>query len=274
VSKQAANFVGSIPENYDRFLGPRIFHDFADDVARRVSDLRPRKVLELAAGTGIVTRKLRDLLPDDCAITATDLNPPMLNIARSKFQNGERVYFESADATQLPYDTSDFDAVVCQFGVMFFPNKQRSYEEVFRTLKPGGHYVFTVWGALNKNPFAEIAHQTVVEFFPDDPPGFYQVPFGYSDANAIEKSVTDAGFSNVSFETLDITSEIPSSIEFATGLVFGNPLFEEITSRGGEPDRVRSAISDALERQLGGTMPLQALVIVAKKPNNSSDVTV
>ena len=265
MSKQASNFVGSIPENYDRFLGPRIFHDYADDVARRVLDLGPQRVLELAAGTGVVTRKLRDLLPDDCLITATDLNPPMLVVAESKFQPDERVQFESADATELPYGVSEFDTVVCQFGVMFFPDKQRSYQEVFRILKPGGHYVFNVWGPLRSNPFAEIAHATVTDFFPEDPPGFYKVPFGYNDASTIEKSLAGVGFSDISIEKLDITSEIPSSKEFATGLVFGNPLFEEITSRGGEPDKVCSAVAEALESQLGESMPLQALVVVAKK---------
>jgi len=194
-------------------------------------------------------------LPDDCRITATDLNPPMLDIAKSKFQTDEQLNFESADATDLPYNASEFDTVVCQFGVMFFPDMQRSYEEVFRTLKPGGQYVFNVWGSLKSNPFARIAHETVTEFFPDDPPGFYQVPFGYNDTNVITTSVTDAGFSHVRVEQLNITSEIPSSADFATGLVFGNPLFEEITSRGGDPDKVRSAISDALER-VGGELEI------------------
>ena len=179
----------------------------------------------------------------------------MLDIAKSKFQTDEQLNFESADATDLPYNASEFDTVVCQFGVMFFPDMQRSYEEVFRTLKPGGQYVFNVWGSLKSNPFARIAHETVTEFFPDDPPGFYQVPFGYNDTNVITTSVTDAGFSHVRVEQLNITSEIPSSADFATGLVFGNPLFEEITSRGGDPDKVRSAISDALER-VGGELEI------------------
>lgn len=265
MSRQAANFIGSIPENYDRFLGPRIFRDFADDISQRVLKFKPHKVLELAAGTGILTRRLRDSLPNECLITATDLNPPMLDVAKLKFQANEEVIFGSADATQLPYAASEFDVVVCQFGVMFFPDIQRSYEEVFRTLKAGGHYVFNVWGPLQNNPFADIAHETVTRFFPDDPPGFYQVPFGYNDADVISNSISKAGFSSVRIETLDITSGIPSSADFATGLVFGNPLFEEIESRGGEPDRVRSAISDALEHRLNGTMPLQAMVIVAQK---------
>ena len=265
MSKQAASFIGSIPENYDRFLGPRIFYDFAEDIANRVLDFEPQNVLELAAGTGILTQRLRQKLPRGCHITATDLNPPMLDIAKSKLQTDDKLNFESADATDLPYKASAFDTVVCQFGVMFFPEIQRSYEEVFRTLKPGGQYVFNVWGSLKSNPFARIAHETVTEFFPDDPPGFYQVPFGYNDTDVITASVTDAGFTNVSVEQLSITSKIPCSADFARGLVFGNPLFDEITSRGGDPDKVCSAISDELERQLGEVMPLAAMVIVAEK---------
>ena len=243
----------------------RIFHEFADDLAHRVVRLEPSTVLELAVGTGIVTRRLRDLLPDDCALTATDLNPPMLKMAMSKFQEGEDVCFEPADATQLPYSSSKFDTAVCQFGVMFFLGKQASYEEVLRVLKPGGHYVFNVWGAWDHNPFAEIVHDAVAEFFPDNPPGFYKVPFSYHDENFIVESVASAGFSQVKIEPLKITSDIPSATDFATGLVFGNPLFEEVTSRGGDPNKVCSAVSDAIKHKLGDSMPLQALLIVADK---------
>ena len=127
-------------------------------------------------------------------------------------------------------------------------------------------FFFNVWGPIESNPFAKITHEKVAEFFPKEPPGFYQVPFSYSDSNAIEESLTDAGFSEIRVECLDVTSEIPSSTDFATGLILGNPIFDEITSRGGDPERVRSAVSEALERQLGATMALQALVIVAEKP--------
>jgi ubiquinone/menaquinone biosynthesis C-methylase UbiE len=264
MTSQASRFVGSIPEHYDRFLGPRIFHDFADDLATRVAGLNPGSVLELAAGTGIVTRRLRDKLPEDCSLTATDLNPPMLELAKSKFDAGEKVHFEPADATALPHDDSIFDAVACQFGVMFFPDKQRSYEEVQRVLKPGGRYLLNVWGSLENNPFARIAHDTVSEFFPDDPPGFYNVPFSYHDADVIEEAISRAGFSRVTIETRHTSSEIPSTSEFATGLVFGNPLFEEVTSRGGDPEEIRAAIAHALDDELGSKMPLQALIIDAR----------
>jgi ubiquinone/menaquinone biosynthesis C-methylase UbiE len=150
MSTQASEFVGSIPENYDSGLGPRIFFDYADDLATRVAKLKPRSVLELAAGTGIVTRRLRDALPDHCQLLASDLNAPMLEIAQKKFDSEESVLFETADATKLQFDDELFDTVTCQFGVMFFPDKEQSYSEVFRVLKPEGHYVFNVWGSWEK----------------------------------------------------------------------------------------------------------------------------
>ena len=265
MNKQAANFIGSIPHYYDRYLGPRIFHDFADDLAERAAKLQPGAVLELAAGTGIVTRRLRDLLPEGCDVTCTDLNQPMLDVAKAKFLSNENICFEPADATTLPYSASQFDTVVCQFGVMFFPDKRASYKEVLRVLKPGGRYVFNVWGAWDTNPFAEIAHEVVTSFFPEDPPGFYKVPFGYHDETSIMDSLISAGFAEVETKSLHITSEIGSAADFAKGLVFGNPLFEEVTSRGGDPDTVCLAVADAIQQKLGTSMPLHAIVIMANK---------
>ena len=127
-----SRFVGSVPENYDRHLGPRIFEGYADDMADRVAAHKPSRVLELAAGTGILTRRLRDVLPDSCEIVATDLNEPMLEIAREKTGNPASIIFQQADGTDLPFADESFDLVACQFGVMFFPDKHRGYTEVLR----------------------------------------------------------------------------------------------------------------------------------------------
>lgn len=267
MSDQAAHFVGSIPEYYDRHLGPRIFAGFAEDLARRVAFLAPSEVLELAAGTGIVTRALRDALPDASKLVATDLNPPMLEVARSKFHGGEAVHFQPADASSLPFADASFDTLVCQFGVMFFPDKAASYGEVLRVLKPGGRYLFNVWDAWENNPFARIAHDVVAGFFPDDPPGFYRVPFGYCDKDLIAGSLDDAGFSDIDIETVEVTSAIPSAEDFASGLVYGNPLLEEIVERGGDDQAVHGAISVAIEEHLGENMPLQAIVVSTGKPS-------
>ena len=141
MSGHAADFTGGIPEHYDRYLGPVLFTDYADDIAQRVAISAPARVLELAAGTGIVTRRLRDRLPVGTHLTATDLNPPMLAMASTKIRPGEQVDFQQADATALPFPDGTFDAVVCQFGVMFFPDKNKSYREVHRVLVPHGRYL-------------------------------------------------------------------------------------------------------------------------------------
>jgi ubiquinone/menaquinone biosynthesis C-methylase UbiE len=125
MSDRAADFTGSIPAFYDHGLGPVFFADFADDIARRAAATAPRRVLEIAAGTGIVTRRLRDMLPPEAHLAATDLNPPMLEVARGKFHPDEMVEFQPADAMALPFPDSSFDVVVCQFGVMFFPDKDK-----------------------------------------------------------------------------------------------------------------------------------------------------
>lgn len=265
MTSQASRFIGNIPENYDKGLGPRIFFDYTDELASLVASLDPASVLELAAGTGIVTRRLRDALSANCEILASDLNAPMLEVARKKFGLDELVEFDTVDATDLDFDDEKFDAVACQFGVMFFPDKAKSYSEALRVLKPGGHYVFNVWGSWEKNPFAEIVHNVIAEFFPDDPPGFYRVPFGYYDVDEIHDAVTAVGFENVTVKTKEIESHIPSATDFAQGIVFGNPVFEEIVSRGGNPEEVRDAVAIAIQETLGDSMPLQAIYFAAEK---------
>jgi SAM-dependent methyltransferase len=267
---QDAGFVGTIPENYDRGLGPIIFSDFAADMARRVAASEAERVLEIAAGTGIVTRQLRDLLPGDTELTATDLNPPMLEVARTKFRADERVTFQPADAISLPFSDAMFDVVVCQFGVMFFPDKEKSYREVHRVLAPGGRYFFSVWDSHRRNPFGRLMHEAVSGFFPTDPPQFYQVPFSYHLIDPIKESLTEVGFADLVFVVLKLDKQVPNLPLFARGLVYGNPVIDQIRGRGGvEPDAIVETVAQTLQREFGSAptqMPLQAIIIEARKP--------
>lgn len=264
-----ASFVGNIPEHYDRGLGPIVFLDYAADIARRAAACDPARVLETAAGTGIVTRRLRDLLPASVPLTATDLNPPMLEIARSKFRSDEQVDFRPADATALPFADGSFDVVVCQFGVMFFPDKDKSYRETHRVLAPGGRYLFNVWDAHRYNHFGRIAHEVVGSFFPADPPQFYQVPFSYHQIDPIKESLIDVGFTNINVAVLRLQKDIPDAVRFARGLIYGNPIIDQIRTRGGvDADRVVDAVAQRLREQYGTDpcrMTLQALIFSANK---------
>src|SRR5262245_24498826 len=148
-------FAGSIPEIYDRFLVPLIFESYARDLAERLARLEPRDVLETAAGTGVLTRAMASRLPAQARIVATDLNPPMLNHAQSQSRDG-RITWRQADALALPFQDQSFDAVACQFGAMFLPDKVQGYREARRVLKRGGHFLFNVWDRISENQFADV----------------------------------------------------------------------------------------------------------------------
>jgi ubiquinone/menaquinone biosynthesis C-methylase UbiE len=269
MNDQTTNFVGSVPEYYDRDLGPVIFADFADDMARRAAATAPANLLEIAAGTGIVSRRLRDVLPPGARLTVTDLNPPMLEVARVKFAAGEAVEFRPADATSLPFGDAEFDAVVCQFGVMFFPDKGKSYAEAYRVLRPGGRYLFSVWDALRHNPYGRIADELMMQFFPADPPQFYRVPFSYHRLDPIADALAEAGFVDLQIFMTRRVKEVADIAPFARGFVYGNPATDQISARGGDPEAVRTAMEAAYRREFGSNpsrMPLQIIVFEARRP--------
>lgn len=262
-----ASFTGSIPEHYDRDLAPYVMVDYAADIARRAAASRPMRVLETAAGTGILTRELRDRLPAGAQLTATDLNPPMIDVARAKFRPGEQVTFQPADALDLPFPDGAFDAVVCQFGVMFYPDKAKSYREVRRVLAPGGRYHFSVWDSHRYNAFSRIAHETVTRLFPDDPPQFYHVPFGYHLIDPIKESLIEAGFARVDVAVVALEKQVGDVDQFARGLIQGNPMIDQIRSRGSvDAEQVRTVLAGALRAEFGAeraTMRIQSIVFEA-----------
>lgn len=264
----SAKFVGSIPEFYDRGLGPVIFADFSAEMAQRVKALNPKLVVETAAGTGILTRALRDALPGRTKIIATDLSPPMLEMARRKFARGEPVVLQPADAVNLPFDDECCDLLVCQFGLMFFPDKEQSYRTAYRVLEDGGHYLVSVWDSHEFNQFAAATHQVVERLFPDNPPQFYAVPFSCSAIDPIKAGLMAAGFSSVEISVKRIDKLVPDLELFARGMVLGNPLADQIAARGGDAEAVIAAILAELQERFGDepmVLTLQEIVFTARK---------
>jgi ubiquinone/menaquinone biosynthesis C-methylase UbiE len=226
-------FAGSIPEVYQRFLAPLIFEPYARDLATRLAKVEPQNVLETAAGTGVLTREIASRLPAHARMMATDLNQPMLNLAAAKQPRGSRIEWRQADALALPFDDQNFDAVACQFGVMFFPDKLQGYKEARRVLKPGGRFFFNVWDKISENEFADVVTQALAKLFPQDPPQFLaRTPHGYHDVEKITEQLTIAGFASISVESLDETSRAPSPRDPAIAYCQGTPLRNEIEARG------------------------------------------
>ena len=244
-------FQGAIPENYDRYLGPVIFKPWAKDLVLWLAGKKYECVLEIACGTGIVSRRLRDALPAMTEIIATDLNPDMFEFAKRKFREDENITWQQADASALPFPDCSFDAAVCQFGVMFVPDKATAMRESYRILRSAGVFLFNVWDSFEANPFAQIAHTTICSFFDHDPPGFYQIPFGFHDSTVIREMLRDAGFDRIeSFsETKPCRSD--SARGWATGLVRGNPVAAEATERGVDPEDLIEAVAKQIGKAFG-----------------------
>ncbi len=261
-------FAGSIPAVYDRYLGPLIFAPYATDLARRGAAMTPRAVLETACGTGIVTRALVGALPSDVRIVATDLNQSMLDFAAARTEaartepaktNAARVEWRQADALRLPFPDDSFDAVLCQFGAMFFPDKVSAYREALRVLKPGGRFLFNVWLGIAENELADVVTEAVAALFPDDPPRFLaRTPHGHHDADLIRGELQAAGFGRVTVETVERRSRAPSHRDPAIGYCQGTPLRNEIEARAA--DRLTEATEAAAAAVAArfGTGPIDA----------------
>ena len=246
-------FAGSMPELYDTYLVPLIFEAYAKDLAERAAALAPKTVLETAAGSGVVTRALASRLASDASYTVTDLNQPMLDHAANKQGRDDRIAWRQADALDLPFDDASFDAVVCQFGVMFFPDRVAGYAEALRVLKPGGSFLFSVWDRIAANEFADVVTETAAAVFPDDPPRFLaRTPHGYHDVELIRDELSKAGFSQISTDTREETSSAPSPRHAAVAYCQGTPLRNEIETRDASLlDHVTDRAAEAIAARFG-----------------------
>ncbi|MFQ5627994.1 MAG: class I SAM-dependent methyltransferase [bacterium] len=227
-------FSGSIPEFYETYLVPLIFEPYAQDLARRVCLEPIFRVLEIAAGTGVVTRAVSDAVGPNVSVVATDLNQSMLAYGAS-VRGYENVEWREADALSLPFEDATFDVVLCQFGVMFFSDRVKAYSEALRVLKRGGRFIFNVWDHIRENEFADTVTESLASLFPADPPLFLaRTPHGYSDIDEIATDLSKAGFTAIpGFETLGARSKASHPSIPAIAYCQGTPLRNEIESRNG-----------------------------------------
>ena len=259
-------FTGDIPSHYHAGLGPLLFEPYAEELARLARRLGPRRVLETACGTGILTRRLADALRGEAEIVATDLNPDMLAVAQRTTSGAAEL--RPADMTALPFPDESFDLVACQFGLMFAPDKPAALREARRVLARGGAALVSTWGPLERNTVFDVAHRALAALFPDDPPRFYETPYSMPDPGALQGLLLGAGFETAAVETVRRTGVASSPRAAAVGLVLGNPMAGELSARGpGVLDEALHEVERALVERFGEgpfEAGLEALVATAR----------
>ncbi len=262
-----ASFTGSIPEYYDRCLGPAWFDAFAADLAQRLATRPPGEVLEVACGTGLLTRRVRERLDPALRLVATDLSKAMLDYARGKLRGGANVAWQEADACRLPFGDGEFGAVVCSFGVMFVPDRRAAFNEARRVLKEGGIFLFNVWDRIEENPHALANAQVIEELFPGDEEIRFRTPFEMHDAALLRGLLAGARFREVRIEKKRIRTDGVSAHDVALGQIRGTPRGLLLEKRGANLDEVVAKVTAALAR-IGGAdpyrAPAQAIVVEAR----------
>lgn len=244
-------------------MGPLLFESYAKVLAERCALLQPERILETAAGTGIVTRAVHRSIPK-AEIVATDINPTMLEYAAHTLASPQ-VSFQPADAQNLPFPDKSFDLVLCQFGVMFFPDKARAYQQARRVLRPNGHYLLIAFNRLELNPIPKAAQTAVSMLFPKKPFDYMERgPFCYSDPAQIKHDLLAANFADVEIETIEASSRVIAR-DAAQGFVFGSPLRSEIEQRDPSGlERAAEAVAEGLAPWDGKDAPMSAHLATAR----------
>lgn len=260
-------FAGSVPDAYHTYLGPLIFHEYARDMVDRLALNPGDRVLELAAGTGIVSQRITSRLPEAARLVATDLSPPMLDLARRAIGQDPRVELSIVDACSIPMPDASFDRLACQFGVMFFPDKVRAMREARRVLKPGGRYVFNIWDSLEHNPIPRTVQESLARLLPKTPSTFLgRIPYGYFDPKQIELITREGGFKNVVLEAVDLPSVAPTAEDAARAFVEGTPVAGDLVAAGTDPSSMRAQVAEALAKRFGDRpcrSTMRAIVVTA-----------
>ena len=263
----AADFSGSMPEYYDRIMGAAQFDVFAADLVRRVPVRPPGDVLEVACGTGIVTRRLRERLDSRVHLVASDLSKAMLDYARRKLERVAGIEWREADAAALPFADGLFGAVVCAFGVMFVPDKKAAFREARRVMREGGRLFFNVWDGLDANPQSRATNDVIEAMFPNDPEMRFRGPFEFNDQALLGSLLDEARFGHVRMEPVRLEVNCPSARDYATGQLKGTPRGALFAKRGVSIEEVIDRAAGALVK-VGGAAPFkvtaQALVIEAR----------
>jgi len=262
------SFTGSIPSNYDEYLGPMFFEDYALDICSRIYVSNAKSVLELCCGTGRVTRHIRKTLLPTTRFVASDLSPDMLKVARERVVDSG-IDWQIVDAQQIPYGANEFDLVICCFGFMLVPEKAKAFAETLRVLRPGGTLLMSTWDTLERNEASFVFRSIIKQELGDCLPETYRLPFALNDPEEVRNELSAAGFSDVVVEVVEKKSVCETAKLAAYGLVHGGSLYNEIIKHGTERlNSILERVEKELARKYGVApmaAPMSALITQASK---------
>lgn len=260
------SFGGSIPQNYDQYLGPFLFEPYARDLVARI-DRNDGRVLELACGTGRVTAHLVKKM-NKASLTVTDINPDMLSIAREKVKDSN-IDWQTADMMELPFKNEEFDVVVCQYGIMFVPDKSKAMSEIYRVLKSGGYFHFNTWDNLDNNPVPNAVITAFRKTLSGEEGQFFDIPFSMYDPQELERLLKESGFFDIRIERVKKEGEAASAADLSEGFLMGTPAYNAIMEhRPGSLQKIKEDVKTAVEAVAGNKQirtPLNAWVCSARK---------
>jgi ubiquinone/menaquinone biosynthesis C-methylase UbiE len=248
MSSDAYKFSGKDAANYEEWLGPLIFEPSSIEFLSHLITLPVRSILETSCGTGRLTRHLRREFPAAVQLTATDINIDMITVAKDKLNNSG-IVFKVADAQQLPFSENSFDLVVNQFGSMFFPDKQRGFDEAFRVLKPEGHFAFATWDRTSGIPLLKlIIDDHIVPLFEGEDTDRFYIPFALHDPRQLTHFLTNAGFTNNKVQRVAFVSRASSPREIVNAFFLRHSMGREVREKA--PDAFPK-VAETLERAIG-----------------------
>ena len=265
---QPFDFSGTVPKHYDQFSGPMFFEPYAIEVSNRIDPASVDVALELASGTGRVTRHLRDVLPSTTKLIASDVSADMLAVAKEKLKALD-INWEMIDAQQLPFEDGSIDLVVCCFGYMFVPDKRQAFAEAYRVLRSGRMLLFTTWDKLELIGASYVYRNIAKKYLKEPLSESYNLPFSMYDESTIKETLQEVGFSKISIEKISKLSISPTAKEASEGLTQGGVIYNAIMSQNPAwIEEIKALVEKELSEKFGEApmvAPMSAVISQAWK---------
>ncbi len=251
MEEKSIPFEKTIPGVYEKYLGPYLYEPYSVYVTSIIKG-NPKQILEIGVGSGRLTNHISKKIGDDAKLTAIDINPNMLEIAKNKVTSAN-VEFHVADAQYLPFPDNNFDCVVCQFGFMFLPDKQKGFNEAWRVLKPGGQFIFVTWDKAENNRTLQISQQTILQYLKTEIPAYFGKAYSaMNNPDELHSYTKIAGFKNIDIKKLTLIGHCPTAMDAAIGFVEGNSIIKEILKEGPELlQTIKNTIVTRIHEQVG-----------------------